>query len=424
MKYQASVNSITAFNSLVENDLCCLLTFTSIVALFKLTNIELKMSYVVLGIAFYSRLSCTLGFWLNKAIICTSDALTSLQRFQAFLSEPKFNGFEIDTENKEPNISISQMSSEWTKNVSIELNCGELLVLAGPTGTGKSLFIQSILNEVPRVKGSVKVTGRVFYVAQKPWLFPATVRDNILFGKPHVKEKFDLILKCCFLVQDVRQLAHGENTMIGDKGAHLSAGQSARVCLARALYSDADIYLLDGPLSALDSNVSSYLYERCIEGYLKNKIRILVTHDVQHLARADKIMLFDKEKVLAQGTYDEIASLGLDLKQLLDGGEKKEECDKGTDGVSGARPSAIALEAVANRFLVTKNTSDLDDGFEEQKSRNKRSAINSIMYALNKNAFFDYFKAGSGHSGGILVILLFMATQSFIISADYYVANW
>jgi len=319
------------------------------------------------------------------------------------------------------------MSSEWTKNVSIELNCGELLVLAGPTGTGKSLFIQSILNEVPRVKGSVKVTGRVFYVAQKPWLFPATVRDNILFGKPHVKEKFDLILKCCFLVQDVRQLAHGENTMIGDKGVHLSAGQSARVCLARALYSDADIYLLDGPLSALDSNVSSYLYERCIEGYLKNKIRILVTHDVQHLARADKIMLFDKEKVLAQGTYDEIASLGLDLKQLLDGGEKKEECDKGrdgSDGVSGARPSAIALEAVANRFLVTKNTSDLDDGFEEQKSRNKRSAINSIMYALNKNAFFDYFKAGSGHSGGILVILLFMATQSFIISADYYVANW
>ena len=151
MKYQASVNSITAFNSLVENDLCCLLSFTSIVALFKLTNIELKMSYVVLGIAFYSRLSCTLGFWLNKAIICTSDALTSLQRFQAFLSEPKFNGFEIDSENKQPNISISQMSSEWTKNISLELNCGELLVLAGPTGTGKSLFIQSILNEVKRV---------------------------------------------------------------------------------------------------------------------------------------------------------------------------------------------------------------------------------------------------------------------------------
>lgn len=439
MKYQAYVNGIAAVNSLLENDFCCLITFTSIAVLVNSTSMELKASYVVFAIGFYTRLCCTLGFWLSKSIICTIGALISVRRYQDFLSKPKHNGFQQvakpDEENKqEPSISISQMSLRWTKdslhllrNISVELKSGELLILAGPSGAGKSILLQSILNEVPHIEGSIKVTGRMFFVSQEPWLFPASVKDNILFGKPYVKDKFDLIIKCCFLVQDLKSLSHAENTLIGDKGTSLSGGQRTRVCLARALYSDADIYLLDDPLSAVDNNVSRHLYERCIEGYLRDKIRILVTHNVQHLAKADRIILLDKEKVLAQGSYDEIVDLGLDLEQLLNVKEDTSHqlairrVESSCDGlnITGSQSSFFG----SSRFIHRRSSSEFEMGTtnenEDQAYKEKR-----IKGSINKTVFYDYFSSGGGYIGGVLVIVLFVMAQGFILFADFYLANW
>ena len=118
----------------------------------------------------------------------------------------------------------------------------------------------ALLDEMKNTKGSLKVDGSVFYVPQEPWIFTASVRQNVLFGKPYIKEKFKSVMKICSLEQDLKLLPEGENTQIGEKGINLSGGQRARLGLARAIYSEAQIYLLDDPLSAVDANVAKHLF--------------------------------------------------------------------------------------------------------------------------------------------------------------------
>ena len=117
-----------------------------------------------------------------------------------------------------------------------------------------------LLGEIKNTSGSLKVDGSVFYVPQEPWIFTASVRQNIIFGKPFIKEKFHRVIKACSLEQDLKSLPDGEKTQIGEKGINLSGGQRARIGLARAIYSEAQIYLLDDPLSAVDANVAKHLF--------------------------------------------------------------------------------------------------------------------------------------------------------------------
>lgn len=137
----------------------------------------------------------------------------------------------------------------------------------------------------------MNVNGRISYASQEPWVFAATVRQNILFGNPYDKDRYDEVVKACALEKDFLQFPRGDLSIVGDKGASLSGGQKARINLARAVYRDADIYLLDDPLSAVDVHVAKQLYDKCINGYLVGKTRILVTHQVQLLKDADHIVI-------------------------------------------------------------------------------------------------------------------------------------
>ncbi len=147
------------------------------------------------------------------------------------------------------------------KNISFEISKSELMGVIGPVGAGKSSLLMALLNEMPNVtSGSIDINGSVFYVSQEPWIFSATIKENILFGKEWAKDKFNAIVNACSLSEDLKVLANGKDTLIGEKGVNLSGGQRARISLARALYSDADIYLLDDPLCAVDANVAKHLY--------------------------------------------------------------------------------------------------------------------------------------------------------------------
>jgi ABC-type multidrug transport system fused ATPase/permease subunit len=120
----------------------------------------------------------------------------------------------------------------------------------------------ALMKEMQTIKGEIEMKGSVFYVAQEPWIFNGSLRQNILFGKEYDKQRFETVLKACCLDKDLLLLSDGENTMIGEKGINLSGGQRARVSLARALYYDAQIYLIDDPLSAVDANVAKYLFNK------------------------------------------------------------------------------------------------------------------------------------------------------------------
>lgn len=127
--------------------------------------------------------------------------------------------------------------------------------------------------------------------------------NNILFGLEYEEEKFDRATELACLKPDFKQLAKGVNTEIGEKGINLSGGQKARISFARALYSNADLYLLDDPLSAVDPKIATYLMDECICKELKLKTRVLVTHRLQYLSRVDKVFYLDNNTLQFTGTY-------------------------------------------------------------------------------------------------------------------------
>lgn len=127
------------------------------------------------------------------------------------------------------------------------------MVVIGYVGSGKTTLLRSILNETKLVQGNMEIKGRIAYVEQEPFIFPGTIKENILFGKDYVKDKFEQVVRLCELESDFKQMEKQENTVLGESGCNISGGQKARISIARALYEDADIYLLDNPISALDS---------------------------------------------------------------------------------------------------------------------------------------------------------------------------
>ncbi|KAA0190835.1 hypothetical protein HAZT_HAZT002816, partial [Hyalella azteca] len=148
-----------------------------------------------------------------------------------------------------------------------------------------------MLGELPALHGRVRVSGKIAYAAQEPWLFSDSIRKNILFGKEYVPVKYAEIIKVCGLDADLKQLADGDLTFVGERGTTLSGGQKARISLARALYQDGDVVLLDDPLSAVDAAVGKQLFDLCIRGYLRRKAVILVTHQLQYISAAHNILV-------------------------------------------------------------------------------------------------------------------------------------
>ncbi|CAK4737565.1 unnamed protein product, partial [Aphanomyces euteiches] len=161
---------------------------------------------------------------------------------------------------------------------------GELVVIHGAVGQGKSSLCSILLGEMVKTNGSVFVGGQVAYFSQQPWIQNTTIRENILFGKPYDRTKYDKVIDACALAKDMASFPAGDRTEIGAKGLNLSGGQKARVSLARACYSDADVFILDSPLSAVDAIVSSEIFRKCFHGLLHHKTVLLVTHNPEIIA--------------------------------------------------------------------------------------------------------------------------------------------
>ena len=151
-----------------------------------------------------------------------------------------------------------------------------------------------ILGELEPLKGSCKVIGRTAYASQEPWIFSGTARQNILCGLEYDADRYNRVIEACALVHDIRLFPNGDSTVVGELGITLSGGQKARVNLARALYIDADIYLLDDPLSAVDVHVGQHLFDKAINTFLDGKIRVLVTHQLHYLKEVDRILILNQ----------------------------------------------------------------------------------------------------------------------------------
>ena len=192
------------------------------------------------------------------------------------------------------------------QDVELTTTAGGFTIITGPVGSGKSTLLSAIAGEVSYTTGTVTCQGSLVYVPQIAWVFSGTIRENILFGQPYNEDKYNSVLNSCALMKDIQQFPDSDQTVVGECGAVLSGGQRARVSLARAVYADADIYLLDDPLSAVDFKVGQHIFRQCIKGLLGDKPRVLICHEEQYMKEADNIVVLDKGLVLGKGRFIEL----------------------------------------------------------------------------------------------------------------------
>ena len=277
--------------------------------------------------------------FLSNSTPASTEAMSHIAPLELYIDQETAGLSSSDqtssSSSKEPFLLISDVSCSWNQDyltetltgITSRICKGEMLAVTGAVGSGKSSLLTAVLGELPLRKGGVSYYGKVAYVPQIPWVFSGTIRENILFGLPFNEERFQNVVHVCGLTKDLREFTNGDLTEIGQRGVTLSGGQKARVGLARAVYSDADIYLLDNPLGAVDTKVGSRLFESCILGKLSGSVRLLATHQLQYLKNVDHIVVMENGSIINQGGYEELKEKGafLDIVELLEPYEDEPE---------------------------------------------------------------------------------------------------
>ncbi|XP_053420094.1 ATP-binding cassette sub-family C member 4 isoform X2 [Nycticebus coucang] len=391
-------------------------------------------SQVFVAVSLYGALRLTVTLFFPSAIERVSESIVSIQRIQDFLLLD-----EISKRNPDPLsdrkriVHVQDFTAFWDKEaetptlqgLSFTVRPGELLAVIGPVGAGKSSLLSAVLGELPPSQGLVSMHGRIAYVSQQPWVFSGTVRSNILFGKKYERERYDKVIKACALKKDLQLLEDGDLTVVGDRGTMLSGGQKARVNLARAVYQDADIYLLDDPLSAVDAEVGKHLFDLCICQTLHEKITILVTHQLQYLKAASQILILKDGEMVQKGTYTEFLKSGVDFGSLL----KKENEDAEQPSVSETLTLRSRTFSESSIWSQQSSRPSLKDGALEgvQDTDNVQATLpeeNRLEGKVGFKAYKNYLKAGAHWTVIIFLILLNIAAHVAYILQDWWLSYW
>ncbi|BAT98421.1 hypothetical protein VIGAN_09207600 [Vigna angularis var. angularis] len=272
---------------------------------------------------------------MGEPVILIPEALSVM--IQVKVSFDRLNTFLLDDEIKDDDIGRTSKDScskgveilagsfSWDlqslpltlREVNFEIEWEQTVAVCGPVGAGKTSLLYAILGEIPKISGIVRVEGTLAYVSQIPWIQSGTIRDNILYGKAMDPTRYEYTIKVCALDKDIDGFSHADLTEIGQRGINLSGGQKQRIQLARAVYNDADIYLLDDPFSAVDVHTASILFHDCVRTALRRKTVILVTHQVEFLSEVDKILVMEGGKISQTGSYEDLLTAGTAFEQLL-----------------------------------------------------------------------------------------------------------
>ncbi|MEE6470889.1 hypothetical protein FKM82_009105 [Ascaphus truei] len=426
--YLRGINLASFF---VANKIIVFVTFTTYVLL---GNV-ISASRVFVAVSLYGAVRLTVTLFFPSAIERVSEAKVSIRRIKNFLLLDEVSKLSLEQpEENEENllVHIQDLTCHWDKtlemptlqNISCTVRPGELLAVIGPVGAGKSSFLSAVLGELPKSEGFVDVRGRVAYVSQQPWVFAGTVRSNILFGKEYVQEKYEKVLRVCALKKDMLQLEDGDLTTIGDRGVTLSGGQKARVNLARAVYQDADIYLLDDPLSAVDAEVGKHLFEKCICHALRKKLCILVTHQLQYLSVAKQIVILKEGQMVGKGTFPELLQSGVDFASLL-----KSEEDEQSPTQEGQ------LMKSRNRTFSESSVWSQDSSVPSQKEGTSDHLLTErVLTAIPEESrsegtvgfkvYKKYFISGSSYLMIFVVFMLNILAQVAYVLQDWWLSYW
>ncbi|CAI6360542.1 unnamed protein product [Macrosiphum euphorbiae] len=319
----------------------------------------------------------------------------------------------------------NDQNSNTLEKINLTARTGRLLAVIGSVGAGKSSLIHAILRELPLCEGRISVRGVVSYAPQEPWIFSGTVQQNILFGSQMDKKRFQKIIDVCALKSDLEQFPLGDKTIVGERGITLSGGQRARINLARAVYKQADIYLLDDPLSAVDVKVGKHLFEKCILDYLKAKTCILITHQVQYLLDVDQIVLMNNGKIITEGSYKNLKDSSFDFGNLLGSSEGTNiESAIETNNMNNSSADSrlfSSLHGSNNSIVSYKYENQISD--DQVSKPNKISSLQSYEYN-SKNIFISYITSGGSTLNILLSIIMCIFTQVLTTSGDFWLSIW
>ncbi|XP_068238012.1 multidrug resistance-associated protein 1-like isoform X2 [Palaemon carinicauda] len=384
LKQMAYLTAGTSFIWTCTPFLVSLATFATYVNISDENVLDAKTAFVSLSLFNLLRFPIAMLPMLISSLV---QASVSLKRMNKFMNVDELDPNSVIHDNQESRpIVVENGTFAWghedddakpvLKGINLSISDGSLVAVVGNVGAGKSSLCSAILGEMERQSGRVNVKGKIAYVSQQAWIQNATLENNILFNQSKENSKYETCIKSCALRADLEMLPAGDQTEIGEKGINLSGGQKQRISLARAVYSDADIYLLDDPLSAVDSHVGKHIFEHVIgpQGILKRKTRILVTHGLTYLSQVDKIIVLKNGVITEEGTYKELLERKGEfqefLLQYLTEGAYQED-DISLEDIKQQLESSLGKEVVQKQISRQKRESESDSLTDSTEGRSK-----------------------------------------------------
>uniref|UniRef100_A0A2K5XY43 ATP binding cassette subfamily C member 5 n=1 Tax=Mandrillus leucophaeus TaxID=9568 RepID=A0A2K5XY43_MANLE len=356
------------------------------------------------------------------------EKVRQLQRteHQAVLAEQKGHLLLDSDERPSPeeeegkHIHLGHLRLQRTlHSIDLEIQEGKLVGICGSVGSGKTSLISAILGQMTLLEGSIAISGTFAYVAQQAWILNATLRDNILFGKEYDEERYNSVLNSCCLRPDLAILPSSDLTEIGERGANLSGGQRQRISLARALYSDRSIYILDDPLSALDAHVGNHIFNSAIRKHLKSKTVLFVTHQLQYLVDCDEVIFMKEGCITERGTHEELMNLNGDYATIFNNlllgdtppveinskketsGSQKKSQDKGPKTGSVKKEKAVKPE----------------EGQLVQLEEKGQGSVPWSVYGV-------YIQAAGGPLAFLVIMALFMLNVGSTAFSTWWLSYW
>ncbi|CAL1542109.1 unnamed protein product [Lymnaea stagnalis] len=310
-------------------------------------------------------------------------ARNSIKRLNKYLNSEDINTVNLIRNKTDPlAVRVENADFTWNQsepctlnNINLSVETGLLVAVVGTVGSGKSSFLSALLGEMHKLNGYFNLNSSVAYVPQQAWIQNNTVRENILFGRPYDRQFFQQVISACALLPDLDMMPAGDQTEIGEKGINLSGGQKQRVSLARAIYSQADIYLMDDPLSAVDSHVGRHIFDQVLgkSGLLSGKTIILVTHGIHWLKAVDHIVVMSNGTVSEYGSFEELLSHNGAFAQFLTQ-YLTQEAD-----TESLEDEDIEIKSDILRRLVSVTSESDDSVISEKVAEYKKSLSGSLM---------------------------------------------